>query len=751
MRFKMLANLLSLLLILAAMPSMASAQRVRWYRGMDSQPVTGPPEVVAAAVLGVKSSHLGLSGIEISQDPRVLRWKTNTVVHFDQEHDGLPVFDRRIVVRIDHQGRVRTVTTNAMPDIFAPTRPRLSEEEALHIAAAAWGAPALSHGEATLGVQPMYGGGVLIWRVDGNLGLFGTRTWVDAITGDVIHHFWRVFNADGRVFAENPVATPVPEILPILHLSGDATSLTGDWVTVYRYVSGALAQTNPSLDNFTLEQTALADSNGDFLYEPTLDASQPDFHDPFAEVSVYYHLDRVYAYFRETHGYSSTRTHVGLANYGDGEERVYANAFFSPVGGNVYLMAMGQAARVDLGYDADVIYHEFGHSVIDNIAQLTYQFDMMDQWGINTGPGGIHEGLADYWAGTLTEDSVMGEYALEGLQAGASRDMSARKICPDDIWGEVHMDGEVFGSAAWAARVALGDSALMDEIMYGALTMQTQRPTFLDFAIAMQDVSQAMVGSGDITQAQYDGMVAALADRGMLACGRDLDLDAGPQRNNIAFNFVLIAQMLSDYGQPVSCEEARTSNMPYINRPFPAIPFNFQLKKNVPASATSVSLRVQHSQSDDLEFYVYARKGQMVRFSEESLFGMITLVEPMDYDHAFGPFDGADETVTIDTLSDPPLEPGEDYYYAVTQKHCTGYMGQAVPTIVTLTGDTDDTPYTPDAGVGQDASLIPDAGTGDDPKKKGCGCAAGASGNPTAPFGLLLLGLLVLGVIRRRA
>jgi MYXO-CTERM domain-containing protein len=67
---------------------------------------------------------------------------------------------------------------------------------------------------------------------------------------------------------------------------------------------------------------------------------------------------------------------------------------------------------------------------------------------------------------------------------------------------------------------------------------------------------------------------------------------------------------------------------------------------------------------------------------------------------------------------------------------------------VTLTGETDDTPYTPDAGVTADASSTPDAGPTDGPKDKGCGCAA-AEGEG-GPLGLLLLGLLAFVWIRRR-
>jgi MYXO-CTERM domain-containing protein len=747
-----LCTLCTLSILLLAGPAHARGEGVRWYRGLQGPAQAGSAEEVARAYVAQRAARLGLERVELGEQARVLPWRDHRVVRIPQTFEGLPVFNRVVIVRVDPRGRVQTVTTNARADIDVVTRPAVPAAKALRTAARIWGVSDLSAARATLGIQPRGRHGTLIWRVDGAVGLRGTRTLVDAISGEVLHRFWRVWNAEASVYGQNPVATPSLSTVELVDLPVDATALNGDYITTYRYVDGSMNQQNPQVSDFTLEQTALADGNGDFHYTPTTDASQPDFHDPYAEVSVYYHASRVYRYFREVHGYSSTKNHVALANYGEGSESTYDNAFFSPVGANDYLMAMGQGNNVDLGYDGDVIYHEFGHSVIDNIAQMTSQFEMMDEWGINTGPGGIHEGLADYWAATITEDAVMGEYSLEGIQAGAGRDLTIPKSCPADIWGEVHDDGEVFGSATWASRQAVGDAALHDDIMYGALTMQTQRPTYQDFAIGMQDAAQALVTSGDLTQTQYDAISAALADHGLLDCGRDITLEADEEQTNVMFNFVMVAYMMGQMGGgTVTCEEARTAQMPMINRPFPAIPNNFQFKKTVPAGATSLTLRVRHTPGTDLQYWIYARRGELVHFNEEDFFGMITLVDVDEFDHEFGPFDADDQTVTIDLDSDPALEAGQDYYFAITQKHCTTAMGQPARMNVYVSAETDDTPVTPDAGVQSDASTdaTPDAGTGDGGNNKGCSCTQRGPGH-SAPLGTLVFGLLALVWIRRR-
>lgn len=732
----------------------AQARQVRWYRHLDSAPKPGDPELAARAFLERHRDRLGLAQVELAPVARVLRWRDHRVVRIGQEYEGLPVFGRTVIVRVDPRGRVRTVTTNARGGLDLIAQPLVSAREAFRAAAKAWDVPAQRAAVATLGVEPeMDRSGALVWRVDAAVKLWGTRTWVDAVTGQVRGQVWRVWSAQADVYEDNPVATPTLSRIDLPYLPTDATSLSGDYLTAYRYVDGALNQQNPQMSDWTLEQTALADGNGDFLFVPTTDASQPVYDEPFAEVSVYSHVNRIYTYFREQHGYSSTKTHSAIANYGDTPGTPYDNAFFTPVGANDYVMCMGQGTHADLGYDGDVVYHEFTHSVVDNIAQMTTQMQMFDEWGVNTGPGALHEGLADTFSSYLTDDAMMGEYSLESIQAGAGRNLADLKVCPADVWGEVHDDGRVVGSANWAIREALGDVAAAGDIVYGALTLQTSRATFQDYAEGVRDTAEAMQTDGAITQAQLDAVITALTDRGMLSCGRDIDLEPGQQQTGILFNFAAVAAMLSQYGTPMTCEQARTSNLPLINQPFPAIPANFQFRRHVPEDASAVSFTVRFTPDADLQYWIYVRRGQMVHFHTQDVYGMLTLVDPDQYDHVFGPLDAGEHTVTIDLQSDPALGPGEDYFVAITQKNCTTTLGQPARQTLEVSAEVDTTPPTPDAGVGPDATTdaTPDGGSTGSSGKKGCGCATGNADSPATPLLALALGLLGLAWRRRRA
>lgn len=758
MRLASLGRIIAGFVILSAgmaPPAQArQVRQVRWYRHLDSPARPGDPELAARAFLVHHAARLELTKVELAPTARVLPWRQEHVVRIGQEYEGLPVFGRTVIVRVDGNGRVRTVTTNARGDLDLVTQPLVSAREAFLAAAKAWDVPAQRAAVATLGVEPeMDRNGALVWRVDGAIKLRGTRTWVDAVTGQVRGQIWRVWSAQADVYLDNPVATPTLSRIDLPYLPTDATSLSGNYLSAYRYVDGALNQQNPQMSDWTLEQTALADANGDFLFVPTTDASQPVYDEPFAEVSVYYHVNRIYTYFREQHGYSTTKTYSAIANYGDSPDTPYDNAFFTPVGASDYVMCMGQGTHGDLGYDGDVIYHEFTHSVIDNIAQMTTQMQMFDEWGVNTGPGALHEGLADYFSSTLTGDSVMGEYSLNSIEAGATRDLADLKVCPSDVWGEVHDDGRVVGSTNWAMRQALGDVAAADDIVYGSLSLQTSRPTFQDFAEGMRDTAEAMLADGTLTQTQLDAVITALTDHGMLSCGRDINLEPGPRETGILFNFAAVAAMLTQYGTPMTCEEARTANLPIINVPFPAIPANFQFRRHVDADASAVSFTVRFTPDTDLQYWIYVRRGHMVHFHTQDMYGMLTLVEPDQYDHVFGPLDAGEHTVTIDLQSDPALQPGEDYYLAITQKNCTTLLGQPARQTLEVSAEVDTTPPTPDAGVEPDATVdaTPDGGTTGPSGKKGCGCATQDGSAPTTPLLALLLGLLGLAWRRRRA
>ncbi len=94
----------------------------------------------------------------------------------------------------------------------------------------------------------------------------------------------------------------------------------------------------------------------------------------------------------------------------------------------------------------DVVYHEFGHSVHgQSIIPGAGAFD-----------GALSEGIGDTLAASITNDHGMGRGFF--MTNAALRDLDpdgTEKKWPDDVTGEVHDDGEIFGGTMWDLRKAL--------------------------------------------------------------------------------------------------------------------------------------------------------------------------------------------------------------------------------------------------------------------------------------------------------
>jgi hypothetical protein len=97
----------------------------------------------------------------------------------------------------------------------------------------------------------------------------------------------------------------------------------------------------------------------------------------------------------------------------------------------------GQAGH-DFSYDASVIMHEYTHAVIgtDRLGGR-----VLDAYGLDDSPRAMNEGLADYFAASVADAPVVGEYGIGKLAPNLVRDLSVSRRCPDDLVNEIHADG----------------------------------------------------------------------------------------------------------------------------------------------------------------------------------------------------------------------------------------------------------------------------------------------------------------------
>ncbi|MDQ1695370.1 MAG: zinc metalloprotease ZmpB [Frankiaceae bacterium] len=122
---------------------------------------------------------------------------------------------------------------------------------------------------------------------------------------------------------------------------------------------------------------------------------------------------------------------------------------------------------VDDAEDAEVIVHEYGHSV---------QADQVPGFGSTEESGAIGEGFSDYlavevshWVSPTKDEACVADWDSVSYTRGpvhCLRRVDGTKVYPQDLTGEVHDDGEIWSSALWSIRKALGpakaDTVIID-------------------------------------------------------------------------------------------------------------------------------------------------------------------------------------------------------------------------------------------------------------------------------------------------
>jgi Zinc metalloprotease (elastase) len=246
---------------------------------------------------------------------------------------------------------------------------------------------------------------------------------------------------------------------------------------------------------------------GNFIYDDCESGHEfskenmtPEKIDRCAEISMYYHASKIYDYIRSLYTDIDSKNEFYLQNndkdkplnvisnfvmpsfndigaimQGNNELAPLDNAFFTQeqpmlnmllkdFGVTGDLLVFGQGTKADLGYDGDVIYHEFGHATIYTAGIMGLEYT--DKYGMTVEPGALHEGMADTFAFIMTDNTCTGEYASQGFaDIGAASQMDVEVVDGKDIYcmrsalnkkrvfedfvGEVHWDGQPFLASNW--------------------------------------------------------------------------------------------------------------------------------------------------------------------------------------------------------------------------------------------------------------------------------------------------------------
>jgi Zn-dependent metalloprotease len=208
----------------------------------------------------------------------------------------------------------------------------------------------------------------------------------------------------------------------------------------------------------------------------------------------YYWVDTAQAYLQSL-GFGSRlrpvnqrRIELRIDQYGGD------NSFFREDKANITLGKGG----VDDAEDAEVIVHEYGHSVQDG---------QVAGFGTTLESGAIGEAFGDYLAvavtswkagtPTLTPEACVADWdsvSYTSRTPHCLRRLDGTKVYPTDLVGEVHADGEIWSRGLWDIRSALGDTKATTLIVEAQFDF-TVDITFHDAALATVAAADRLYGS----------------------------------------------------------------------------------------------------------------------------------------------------------------------------------------------------------------------------------------------------------------
>ena len=361
----------------------------------------------------------------------------------------------------------------------------------------------------------------LAWRVFADV---GSNEWyeilVDAGNGELLYRRnLYVFEAQGTVYTEHPSANPTRQLVSFV---GDTTINTAaGWMGTSTVTTGnnAEAYLDTNADNAPDANNTTGLSNGHAF------SSTQNFTFPFsttvdprtqqaAVVTNLFYFNNVMHDFSYGLGFTESARNFQTNNYGRGglaADSVRAEAqdgsgtnnanFATPPDGQrprmqQYLFTSPNPDR-DSSMDGDVVFHEYGHGISNRL--------IGDGSGLGgTQSGAMGEGWSDYWACTLGNDGLVGEYATGNTTAGIRRAAytvpantvhdSYADVCAGGC--QVHRDGEVWAATLWDLRTQLGAS-VTDRLVLNGMKFTPSRPSFLNARDGVLQADQNLNGGAN--------------------------------------------------------------------------------------------------------------------------------------------------------------------------------------------------------------------------------------------------------------
>jgi Zn-dependent metalloprotease len=440
-------------------------------------------KAVAAVAAGFATIAMGLTytsaagaapaaGTAVPGNLKLIKTKTSLLgkhYWYQQTFKGLPVINGYYAKHVDKSGQVVQVADgrDAVPadlDVSAKV-PSATATKSANTAVTARAArnrnaggknvtptPAATQGAAQLAVI----GGLdarLVWNVTSRSTEGVTRSLVDAKDGKVVESEVISDHADGRgsVFDPNPVVTLKNEDLLDNNDKNSNELFLAQKNVILRNLDGSGYLNGPYVNIKEAKGGVAFNKNNSFVFQRA--------NDKFEQVEAYYQVNQTQEYIHSL-GFTEVNNESQdfSINTFEGD-----NSFYDP---SIDMITMGEGG-VDDAEDAEVIWHEYGHAIQD---------DVVPGFGESEEAGAIGEGFGDYWAVSMSIP-VSKNYDLPCVMDwDATSYTSGPKHCLrrtdtgktiDDKTGEVHDDGEIWSNALWDIHQALGRTKANKVILQG--------------------------------------------------------------------------------------------------------------------------------------------------------------------------------------------------------------------------------------------------------------------------------------------
>jgi len=452
-----------------------------------------------------------------------------TVHQFQREVDGVPVLGAQAVVNDPPGAPPRLVSETGTGAVSAPPEPAVSKATAMAIAEAKVGASQLRGRPSARLVLVPKGSGILAWAVSipsaQPLGDFEVN--VDARWSDVlsVRNLLRDFQrGTAKIFVPNPVVSNNGDVG--LHDKGGRNSKRLNRLR-FRVKLHRLVDHQHCLKGRFAK--VLVGRHEDPVCRRSLNWSRiRRSNDKFEALMAYYHVDHEQSYVQS----------LGFHNVDNRRQVVLAdkirddNSFFSPFTRTLTLGTGG----VDDGEDADVISHEYGHSIQNSESPAFLRSTSLEA-------GSLAEGSADYMAAVMsaqdrgtnnTDDVCIFDWDAQtwgtlfpslnrhcGRRADnpstLSQEESNQRDCSNGFPTgpiDVHCVGTVWSSALWKLRQSIGldsaEQAVMDRDMIASQFMYKHNERFRSAAKALLAADTDLYGGAHQAAIQTE-----MIDRGI--------------------------------------------------------------------------------------------------------------------------------------------------------------------------------------------------------------------------------------------